>query len=111
MTKDRHFYFSVVGYPYLTNASARASYYYAQEGMDLRLEPEPSNPYDPNAVKVYDLETGERIGYMDRSAARDYRRLPPKLRGETAQVFRLPKFSDSGEVIHAMEALLLFSPS
>lgn len=36
-------------------------------GQDLTLEHEPSNEYDINAVKVLDPQSGEFIGYIERS--------------------------------------------
>lgn len=47
----------------------------AKEAMDslvigdrLLFEPEPSNPYDSNAVKVIEPESGEFIGYLSRES-------------------------------------------
>src|SRR3546814_3524175 len=39
-----------------------------QIGHTLHLEPEPSNPYDPNAVKVIEPESGQFIGYLSRES-------------------------------------------
>ncbi len=40
---------------------------------ELVIEPEPSNPFDPNAVAVR-TATGEQIGYLDRRCAADITR-------------------------------------
>lgn len=37
-------------------------------GDQLLLEPEPSNPYDSNAVRVIEPESGEFIGFLSRES-------------------------------------------
>lgn len=37
-------------------------------GDELELEPEPSNPWDSNAVKVIEPNSGEFIGYLSRES-------------------------------------------
>ena len=39
-------------------------------GSPLRLEPEPSNPHDPDAVAVYAADRGVQIGYVPRTLTR-----------------------------------------
>lgn len=34
------------------------------EGLDLYLEREPENPYDPNAIAVFASEYGDQVGYL-----------------------------------------------
>lgn len=41
-----------------------------QPGNFLTLEPEPSNPYDPNAVKII-FGLGAHIGYVSKEACED----------------------------------------
>lgn len=95
------FTFMVVGYQFLPTQSAKASYFYAVAGQELRLEPEPNNPYDSNAVAVYDPDTGERIGYMDRSSARDFARMGrAKTKGLDATVIQPARFTESRELRH-----------
>ena len=43
-----------------------------EENDLLRLELEPQNPYDSNAVKVL-LESGEQVGYLSQEKARTVR--------------------------------------
>lgn len=38
--------------------------------LDVVLEPEPQNPYDPNAIKIYTPE-GFMLGYVPRAIAKD----------------------------------------
>jgi hypothetical protein len=61
--------------------------------FEATLVPEPDNPDDPNAVAVRN-ESGERVGYLRRSVAKQYQaRLaqlgrvtcPARLRGGTAR--------------------------
>ena len=42
----------------------------------LRLERDPDNAYDENAIKVYDEHTGEWIGFIERGIAEE---VAPKL--------------------------------
>lgn len=39
------------------------------EGMDLVLEREPDNPYDPNAVAVLTSSYGDQVGYLNKDLA------------------------------------------
>ena len=39
-------------------------------GNGLTLEPEPQNPYDPNAIKIY-ADGGFMLGYIPRAIAKD----------------------------------------
>jgi HIRAN domain len=41
------------------------------EGYELLLEREPSNAYDPNAIKVIDPLTGQHLGYVAKEVAID----------------------------------------
>jgi len=43
------------------------------EGETVTLEPEPSNPHDPNAIKVIQDSTGACIGYVPREATQAIR--------------------------------------
>lgn len=49
-------------------AEARALVKDCQIGHVFSLEAEPSNPYDSNAVKVIDPETGTFVGYLSRES-------------------------------------------
>ena len=40
-------------------------------GKPLRLVPEPDNPYDPNAVAVWDADQRLHVGYVPREKASD----------------------------------------
>lgn len=40
-----------------------------EEGDELRLEAEPENPYDPNAVRVHDAETGTNLGFVQKEVS------------------------------------------
>jgi hypothetical protein len=44
-------------------------------GSRLRVEPEPSNPHDPNAVAVYAAGGGGQLGYVPRTLTATVRRL------------------------------------
>lgn len=39
------------------------------EGSGLKLEREPFNPHDPNAIKVLDPDTNEHLGYVAKEHA------------------------------------------
>lgn len=47
---------------------ARALVKFCQTGHVFDLEAEPTNPYDANAVKVIDPETGHFVGYLSRES-------------------------------------------
>lgn len=49
-------------------ASAKVAMDSLTVGSRLLFEPEPSNPYDENAVKVIEPESGEFIGYLSRES-------------------------------------------
>lgn len=49
-------------------AEAREIVKNCQTGHVFDLEAEPSNPYDVNAVKVIDPETGAFVGYLSRES-------------------------------------------
>lgn len=49
-------------------ASAKAAMDTLTIGDRLLLEPEPSNPYDSNAVRVIEPESGEFIGFLSRES-------------------------------------------
>lgn len=38
--------------------------------LDLRLEPEPDNQYDENAIKVIEVSSGEFLGYVEKEIAK-----------------------------------------
>ena len=45
-------------------------------GDGIRLEAEPNNPYDPNAVAVFvENDKGGQIGYIPRDAAEEFKGL------------------------------------
>lgn len=45
------------------------------DGAELRLEREPTNVYDTNAIKVYDTGFGEFIGYIAKEGAAELAQL------------------------------------
>lgn len=49
-------------------AEAKAAMDNLVPGDHLFLEPNPSNPYDSNAVKVIDPDSGEFIGFLSRES-------------------------------------------
>lgn len=51
---------------YFRPASAKEVFNELQDGDTLILEPEPTNQYDPNAIKVIEPESGEFIGYIQK---------------------------------------------
>jgi hypothetical protein len=48
----------------------------------IRLEPEPENPHDANAIKVCDVATGATVGYIPRENAARYQAAAGTLAGE-----------------------------
>lgn len=38
--------------------------------LELRLEPEPDNQYDENAIKVIEVTSGEFLGYVEKEIAK-----------------------------------------
>lgn len=69
------YWVDVVGESNYQRALARITGGRTPDGVNIdttaTLIPEPSNPYDPNAVRV-DI-AGQTVGYLDRSAAVTYR--------------------------------------
>lgn len=60
-------YSAVVGISF-RSAEAKAVMDNLANGDRLLLEPEPSNPYDSNAVRVIEPESGEFIGFLSRES-------------------------------------------
>ncbi len=58
--KDRHFsHFHIAGFTYYDGIDV---YKHLQIGTELRLEAEPTNSHDPNAVAIYYKQT--MLGYV-----------------------------------------------
>jgi hypothetical protein len=66
----RHFYGHVAGESFRNDdgTSRQAAIQRCEVGELLRLEPEPDNPHDRNAIRVL-RGTGEQIGYIERQLA------------------------------------------
>lgn len=103
-TARKHFV-NCVGYPYLTT-SGQISHATLAKGDQVELEREPKNPYDKNAIKVLDADTGEKIGFVDRSSARDLAPLIDRGIAYQALVER-PVVLEHGETIHPMMLRIL----
>ncbi len=56
------------------------------EGLDLHLEREPENPYDPNAVAVFASEYGDQVGYLSGKVAEEIAPLMDRGQLVTCQV-------------------------
>lgn len=71
-SERRHSFMEVVGESHYQPALQQLLARYPDRAVSVLLQPEPTNPYDSNAVAVLDSASRDTLGYLRRDVAKDY---------------------------------------